>query len=112
MIQYRKWLVGFGLSGEIVVWDQGDEVWDGEDGDSPYPLGVFPPAMPLDWVWDCDKDEDSSLALLDVSDEYFLWKVKAACPKNRGSGELLNLEMVRHAPPLNEGKARLMCCSV
>jgi hypothetical protein len=36
LIQSQKWLVGFGPSGEIVVWDQGDEVWVGEDGDSPY----------------------------------------------------------------------------
>jgi hypothetical protein len=32
------------------VWDQGDEVWVGEERDSPYPLGVCPPDMPLDWV--------------------------------------------------------------
>jgi hypothetical protein len=30
------------------VWDQGDEVLVGKDGDSPYPLGVCPPDMPLD----------------------------------------------------------------
>jgi hypothetical protein len=38
----------FGMSGEIVVWDQGAEGWVGEEGDSPYPLGIFPPDMPLD----------------------------------------------------------------
>jgi hypothetical protein len=48
LIQSQKWPVGFGSSGEIVVWDQGDEGWVGEEGDSPYPLGVYPPDMPLD----------------------------------------------------------------
>jgi hypothetical protein len=42
------------------VWDQGDEVWDEEDEDSP--LGVFPPDMPLDWPLDGVEDEDPSLA--------------------------------------------------
>jgi hypothetical protein len=46
--------------GEIAVWDQGDEVWDEEDEDSP--LGVFPPDMPLDWPLDGVEDEDPSLA--------------------------------------------------
>jgi hypothetical protein len=35
----QKWPIGFGPSGEVVVWEQGDEIWDGEDGDSPFPLG-------------------------------------------------------------------------
>jgi hypothetical protein len=26
---------------EMVVWDQGDDFWDEEDGDFPYPFGVF-----------------------------------------------------------------------
>jgi len=38
------------------VWDQGDEVWVGEDRDSPYPLGVCPPDMPLDCVSDSEED--------------------------------------------------------
>jgi hypothetical protein len=29
LIQSQNWLVGFGPSGEIMVWDQGDEVWVG-----------------------------------------------------------------------------------
>jgi hypothetical protein len=33
-----------------MVWEQGDDLWDEKDGDFPYPLGVFPPAMPLDWA--------------------------------------------------------------
>jgi hypothetical protein len=35
LIQSQKWPIGFGQSREIVVWDQGDEVWVGEEGDSP-----------------------------------------------------------------------------
>jgi hypothetical protein len=46
--QSQKWLVGFGLSREVVVWEQGDEIWDGKDGDSPYPLGFLPPNIALD----------------------------------------------------------------
>jgi hypothetical protein len=53
-------------SGEIVVWDQGDEVWVGENGDSPYPLGVCPPDMPLDWVSDDVEDDDPSFMILDA----------------------------------------------
>jgi hypothetical protein len=30
------------------VWEQGDEIWDGEVGDSSYPFGVLPPSMALD----------------------------------------------------------------
>jgi hypothetical protein len=48
LTQSQKWLVGFGLFGEVVAWNQSDEVWDGEDGDSPYPLGVLPPELALD----------------------------------------------------------------
>jgi hypothetical protein len=32
LIQSQKWPVGFGSSGNVVVRDQGDEVWDREDG--------------------------------------------------------------------------------
>jgi hypothetical protein len=32
----QKWPVGFGPSGEVVAWEHGDEVWDGEVSDSPY----------------------------------------------------------------------------
>jgi hypothetical protein len=46
--QSHKWPKGFGPSGEVVMWEQGDDVWDGEDGDSLYPLGVLPPDLTLD----------------------------------------------------------------
>jgi len=48
LIQSQKWPVGFGQDGESIVWDQGNEIWYGEDGESPYPFGVLDPDMPLD----------------------------------------------------------------
>jgi len=36
--QFQKWPVDFGPSGEVVLWEQGDEIWDGEDG-VPLPFG-------------------------------------------------------------------------
>jgi hypothetical protein len=51
LIQSQKWLVGFGPSSVIVVWDLGDNFWDGEDGDFPYPLGAFPPPCPWIGIW-------------------------------------------------------------
>jgi len=73
--QSQKWLVGFDLSREVVVWEQGDKIWDGEAGDSSYPLGVLPPSMALDWEVDSAEDEDLSLAILDAFEEDFLQKV-------------------------------------
>jgi hypothetical protein len=46
--QSQKWPVGFDPFREVVVWEQGDEIWDGEAGDSSYPLGVLPPSIALD----------------------------------------------------------------
>jgi len=67
LTQSQKWLVGFGLSGEMVAWEQGDELWDGEDGDSPYPLGVLRPDLAMDWELDSnDEDMDSSLVILEA----------------------------------------------
>jgi hypothetical protein len=48
LTQSQKWPVGFGPSGEIVVWDQGDEVWVGEEGDFPYPWVSILPTCP--WI--------------------------------------------------------------
>jgi hypothetical protein len=62
----------------MVVRDQGDDLWDEEDGDFPYPLDVFPPAMPLDWAlgcedpvvgFSCEGFEDMTLALLKAIEE-------------------------------------------
>jgi hypothetical protein len=84
--------VGVGLNGESIVWDQGDEFWYGEDGESPYPLGVLHPDMPLDWALDGDEGEDPSLTILDAIDEEFHRKTLVACQKTKGMRELLNLK--------------------
>jgi U3 small nucleolar ribonucleoprotein component len=73
------------------VWKQGDEIWDGEDEDSPFPLGVLPLNMALDWELDRVEDEDSSLAIMDAFEDDFLRKVKVARPKTKGRREILNL---------------------
>jgi hypothetical protein len=86
-----KWLVGFGPSGEVVAWEQGDKVWDGEDGDSPYPLGVLPHEYALDWELDSDEDMAPSLAMLEAIEEDFHQGVKAARPKIKCRREVLNL---------------------
>jgi len=70
--QSQKWSVGFGPSGEVVVWEQGDEIWDGENRHSPYPLDILPPIMALNWELDSIEDEDTSLAILDAFEEDFL----------------------------------------
>jgi hypothetical protein len=74
LIGSKKWPVGFGPSGKVIVRDQGVEVWDGEDGASPSPLGVYPPDKYLDWAGDCEEDEAQHLEILDasVSEEEFL----------------------------------------
>jgi hypothetical protein len=72
------------------VWEQGDKIWDGEDGDSPYPLGVLPPNLALDWELDRVEDEDASLAILDAFEKDFLRKVKVARSKTKGRREILN----------------------
>jgi hypothetical protein len=63
LIESQKWLVGFGPSREVIMPDQGVEVWDGEDGVSPSPLSVYLPDMHLDWAKDCEEDE---VKLLDI----------------------------------------------
>jgi hypothetical protein len=60
----------------VVAWEQGDEVWDGEDGDSLYPLGVLPPDLALDWELDSVKDLDPSLAILEAIEEDYYWELK------------------------------------
>jgi hypothetical protein len=77
---------------EIVVWDQDDEVWVGEDGDSPHPLGVCPPDMPSDWSLDGDEDEDPSFIILDAIEEDFHLVAKVERLKIKGMREVLNLK--------------------
>ena len=72
--QSQNWPVGFSLSGEIIVREEGGKLWDGVDGDSPIPLNVYPPTgSSLDGVlveWD-DGMDDSFLDPLEwpYSDE-------------------------------------------
>ena len=68
------------------MWDLGDEVWDGEYEDSDYPLDFFTPD-PLNWVLDCDEDEEPTLALLDAVKEDFIREVKVVRPKQEGAVE-------------------------
>jgi hypothetical protein len=82
--------IGFSLSGKVVVWEQDDKIWDGEGVGSPYPLGVLPPNMALDWELDSVEDEDPSSAILDAFEEDFLWEVTVARPKSKGRREILN----------------------
>jgi len=100
LIEFQKWSVGFGPSGEVVVWDQGNEVWDGKNGVSPFPLGVYLLDMHLDWAGDGEEDEGPLLAILDphVSEEEFHRKSMVACQKTKGRREVLNLKS-----PINYG---------
>jgi hypothetical protein len=85
LVESQRWLVGFSPFGEVVMWDQGDEVWDGEDGVSPFPLGVYPPD---------EEDEAPLLAILDarVSEEEFHRESMVVRQKTKGKKEMLNLK--------------------
>jgi hypothetical protein len=63
----------------------------GKDGNSPYPLGVLPPDLALDWELDSVEDLDPSLAILDDIKEDYHRGVKATFPKTKGRREVLNL---------------------
>lgn len=64
--QSQKWPVGFYPSGKVVLWEHGDEIWDGDVRDFPYPLYVLPANMALDWEVDSVEDENPSLTILDA----------------------------------------------
>jgi hypothetical protein len=85
LVESQRWSVGFSPFGEVVMWDQGDEVWDGEDGVSPFPLGVYPPD---------EEDEAPLLAILDarVSEEEFHRESMVVRQKTKGKKEMLNLK--------------------
>jgi hypothetical protein len=103
--------LAFGPSGEIIVRDQGGELWDGVDGDSPKPLNVNPPTGfslsevivewddgsddffldPLDWIYS-DEDEDLTLVLSNAVEEDLHREVEVARPKSKGKRELFNLK--------------------
>jgi hypothetical protein len=76
----------------IVVCDHGDEIWNGEDGESPFPLGILHLDMPLDWAMDGVHGEVPSLAILDAIEEEFHRKKMIAHQKTKGRRELLNLK--------------------
>jgi hypothetical protein len=86
LIQSQEWPVGFSPSGEIVLWDQGEE------GDFPHPLGVIPPDLHLEWESDGAEDEDSALALLDAIEEDFHRGSMGKQYKIKGMRELQNLK--------------------
>jgi hypothetical protein len=88
LTQSQKWPVGFGSSEEIVVWDQGCEIWDEE---YPFSLNAYPPNMFLGWLSDSEEDEDTSLVLVDAFEDYHPVG-KVARHKSKGKRELLNLK--------------------
>jgi hypothetical protein len=92
LIQSQQWPIGFGPYEEIVAWDQGDDVWVGEEGDSPYPLDICPLDVPLDWAPDDVEDEDPSFAIFDSIEEDFHRVKKGTSLKIKGRRKVLNLE--------------------
>ena len=92
LAQSQKWPIHFGQFGEIVVWDQGGEIWDEEDGVSPFPLDAYFLDMSLDWLMDGEEDKDLSLAILEDIEEDYHRVVKVAHPKSLGKRVLLNLK--------------------
>jgi hypothetical protein len=83
LIKSQKWPVGVGLDGEILVWDHSDEIWNGEDGESPFPLGILHPNMPLDSAMDGVHGKDPSLAILDAIEEEFSSRKNDSAPKDQ-----------------------------
>jgi len=53
--QSQNWPVGFDHNGEIVVWEEEDDYWDG---------------LPLDWEMDGDFGEEA-MAIRDAMEEEF-----------------------------------------
>jgi hypothetical protein len=55
----------------------GSLIWGAKSGqygvviDSPYPLGVLPPDLALDWELDSNEDMDPSLAISEAIEEDF-----------------------------------------
>jgi len=71
----RNWRVGFDHNGEIVAWEEDDELWDG---------------LPLDWALDGPFEE--ALAIRDVMEEEFLREKMLPCQKSKGKREFMNLQ--------------------
>jgi hypothetical protein len=74
--QSRNWPVEFDHNGEVVVWEDVNDFWDG---------------LPLDWDMDGDFEEEA-LAIRDAMEEEFLRKKMIARQKSKGKRELLNLQ--------------------
>jgi hypothetical protein len=74
--QSQEWPVGFNLNGELVVWEKGDDFWDG---------------LPLDWTLDGVHGKES-LAILDAMEDDFHRDKMIARQKTKGKSELLNLK--------------------
>jgi len=77
----KNWPVGFDHNGEIVVWEEEDEFWDG---------------LPLDWALDEDfalagDFGEEAMAIRDAMEEEFQRDKMIARQKSKGKRELLNL---------------------
>jgi hypothetical protein len=68
--------VDFDHKGEIVPWEEDDELWNG---------------LPLDWALD-GAFEEKALTIRDVMEEEFLREKMLARQKSKGKRELLNLQ--------------------
>jgi hypothetical protein len=91
LTQSQKWPISFYPSQEVVAWEQHDGVWDREDSDSLYPLGILPPDLALAWELDSVEDTNLSLVILEAIEEDYHRGVKVARPKTKGRREVLNL---------------------
>jgi hypothetical protein len=79
--QSKNWPIGFDHNGEIVVWEEEDEFWDG---------------LPLDWALDEDfalagDFGEEAMAIRDAMEEEFQRDKMIARQKSKGKRELLNL---------------------
>jgi len=72
----RNWPVGFEHNGEIVVWEEDKDYWDG---------------LPLDWALDGSFEEEA-LVIRDAMEEDFLREKMITRQKSKGKRELLNLQ--------------------
>jgi hypothetical protein len=73
--QSRNWPVSFDHNGEIIVWEEEDDYWEG---------------LPLDWAWEGSFGEEA-LAIRDAMEEDFRREKMIARQKSKGKRELLNL---------------------
>jgi hypothetical protein len=97
--QSRDWPVGFDQNGEIVVWEEDVDFWDG---------------LPLDWALDGAFLGVEALAIGDAMEEEFQREKMIARQKSKGKTELLNLQSsinygdVKASSRRRKGKAHMM----